>query len=134
MSFETIFLRMGLSMLFGVLVGWERQLRNKPAGIRTIALVCMGSTLMMLLAVEIDGETQGGPSDVLRMLQGIVTGIGFLGAGTVIQDNDKVRGLTTAAAIWMIAAVGAAIGAGYYTIAVVGEALTVGLIAIKGKD
>lgn len=122
---------MGLSLLFGGLIGLEREYRGKPAGIRTIAFVSVGSTLMMLIAITIHAETSGGSSDVIRMLQGIVTGIGFLGAGSVIQMDNKVKGLTTAAAIWMVGAIGAALGAGYYSLAIVAEIFSLVLIGVK---
>ncbi|OGJ56173.1 hypothetical protein A2635_04630 [Candidatus Peribacteria bacterium RIFCSPHIGHO2_01_FULL_51_9] len=128
---EVIVLRMGLSLLFGGLIGLEREYRGKPAGIRTIAFVSVGSTLMMLIAITLHAENGGGSSDVIRMLQGIVTGIGFLGAGSVIQMDNKVKGLTTAAAIWMIGAIGAAVGAGYYALAIVAEVFSLILIAVK---
>lgn len=128
---EVIVLRMGLSLFFGGLIGLEREYRGKPAGIRTIAFVSLGSTLMMLIATALHEENIGGPSDVIRMLQGIVTGIGFLGAGSVIQMDNKVKGLTTAAAIWMVGAIGAAVGVGYYALAVVAEVFSLVLIAVK---
>lgn len=128
---ETLLLRMSLSLLFGFLIGVERERKGKPAGTRTIALVSMGSTLMMLVAVMIQNENPNGTSDAIRMLQGIVTGIGFLGAGTVLHIRNHVQGLTTAAAVWMVAAIGATIGAGYYFLAVVSEALVLLLIASK---
>lgn len=128
---ETLLLRMSLSLLFGFLIGVERERKGKPAGTRTIALVSMGSTLMMLVAVMIQHENPNGTSDAIRMLQGIVTGIGFLGAGTVLHIRNHVQGLTTAAAVWMVAAIGAAIGAGYYFLAVVSEALVLLIIVSK---
>ena len=128
-----IVLRMGLSLLFGGLIGFEREYRGKPAGIRTIAFVSLGSTLMMLIAITIHQESMGGSSDVIRMLQGIVTGIGFLGAGSVIQMDNKVKGLTTAAAIWMVGAIGAAVGAGYYPLATVAEVFSLILIGVKAN-
>ena len=128
-----IVLRMGLSLLFGGLIGFEREYRGKPAGIRTIAFVSLGSTLMMLIAITIHQESTGGSSDVIRMLQGIVTGIGFLGAGSVIQMDNKVKGLTTAAAIWMVGAIGAAVGAGYYPLATVAEVFSLILIGVKAN-
>jgi len=125
---------MSLSLLFGFLIGVERERKGKPAGTRTIALVSMGSTLMMLMAVMIQESNVHGTSDAIRMLQGIVTGIGFLGAGTVLHVRGNVRGLTTAAAVWMVAAIGAAIGAGYYFLAAVAEALALLIIASKQEE
>lgn len=134
MSTEILLARMGLSLACGMVIGWERERKHKPAGIRTITLVCMGSTLMMLTALSLTHEAEGASSDVIRMLQGIVTGIGFLGAGTVIQLEDRVQGLTTAAAIWITGGIGAAVGAGYYVLGVLGTLLALGIISLKIKN
>lgn len=133
MPTETILVRMGIALVCGLIIGWERERKRKPAGVRTITLVCMGSTLMMLTAFTLSHESEGASSDIIRMLQGIVTGIGFLGAGTVIQLQDRVQGLTTAAAIWMMGAVGASIGAGYYTLGVIGTLLALSILSLKLK-
>lgn len=134
MTVESMIARMGLSLACGMIIGWERERKHKPAGVRTITLVCMGSTLMMLTALSLTHEAEGASSDVIRMLQGIVTGIGFLGAGTVIQLEDRVQGLTTAAAIWITGAIGAALGAGYYALALIGTVLALGIISLNIKN
>ncbi|MBI3336531.1 MgtC/SapB family protein [Candidatus Peregrinibacteria bacterium] len=134
MSTEILLARMGLSLACGMVIGWDRERKHKPAGVRTITLVCMGSTLMMLTALLLTHEAEGASSDVIRMLQGIVTGIGFLGAGTVIQLEDRVQGLTTAAAIWITGAIGAAVGAGYYALAMMGTLLALAIISLNIKN
>lgn len=108
----------------GAIVGWEREKRNKVAGIRTNILICVGScifTIASFLAAQYVG-------DPTRILSTIVTGIGFLGAGAIIQNKDKITGLTTAAFIWTMSAIGIICGMGYFLIPV---ALTIGLVAIS---
>lgn len=134
MTIESMIARMGFSLACGMIIGWERERKHKPAGVRTITLVCMGSTLMMLTALALTHEAEGASSDVIRMLQGIVTGIGFLGAGTVIQLEDRVQGLTTAAAIWITGGIGAAVGAGYYILGIIGTILALGIISLNIKN
>jgi len=108
----------------GAIVGWERERRNKVAGIRTNILICVGScifTIASFLAAQHGG-------DPTRILSTIVTGIGFLGAGAIIQNKDKITGLTTAAFIWTISAIGIICGMGYWLIPI---CLTAGLVAIS---
>src|SRR5215207_7615543 len=98
-----VFLRLGAAVLAGALIGIDREIRDKPAGLRTITLVSLGSAVFTLTALG------AGMSDsTSRVIQGIVTGIGFLGAGTIIrgQTDQSIRGLTTAASIWLAAAIG----------------------------
>ena len=98
------------SMLCGTLVGLERKARDKPAGRRTMALICAGSTMFTLSSLVIGGE---GTADPGRIAAQVVTGIGFLGAGAIIREGTTVIGLTTAATIWTVAAIGVLIGAGH---------------------
>ncbi len=121
---------MVVSAVLGTVLGWERQVGRKPAGLRTHTLVCLGSTLFILAArhaAEMLGE---GSSDPTRIIHGIVTGVGFLGAGSILRHEGLVLGLTTAASIWMVAAIGAAVGVEAYTLAVVGTVLA--LIVLRG--
>ncbi len=113
-----ILTRLLVSAAIAALIGWEREKVHKPAGLRTHILVCMGATLITL--VSIDGI---GGSDPARLAAGIVTGIGFLGAGTIFRDKDHVRGLTTAASVWAVSGIGIAAGAGYYFAAVIAAAI-----------
>jgi putative Mg2+ transporter-C (MgtC) family protein len=101
-------LRVVLAMAVGGMVGLERELRDVPAGIRTHMLVCAGSTLITLVSIRM----AGGVADPTRIAAQIVTGIGFLGAGTIFRSGSSVRGLTTAAGIWLVAGVGMGIAAG----------------------
>lgn len=100
----------GVAVLCGGIVGFERQLRGKPAGVRTSILVCLGTAIFVHL-----GQTAQGPnSDPTRLLGQLVTGVGFLGAGVMFSREGTVTGVTTAAVIWVLAAIGAAIGLGLY--------------------
>ena len=115
-----------LAAFLGMLVGLERQMHRKPAGMREHGLVCMGSCLFAIVSLSF---TQG---DVSRVASGVVTGIGFLGAGTILHLKDKVVGLTTAAELWVIAAIGLAVGIGLYTISTV-TTLLVLLMLVSGR-
>ncbi len=103
-----ILIKLIVSAVLGGLVGFEREVHRKPAGMRTHSLVCIGSALFTIISVSIIGAE---PS---RIAAGIVTGIGFLGAGMIFKSEDKVRGLTTAAELWVLAGIGLAVGIGYY--------------------
>ena len=107
--------KLALSVILGGAVGIERELSGKPAGLRTNILICLGSALLMDLSMNL-GVMQGGPrvGDPGRIAAQIVTGIGFLGAGTILQARGAVIGLTTAATIWVVAAIGMIVGAGQY--------------------
>lgn len=107
-NFEVI-IRLVMSAVIGGSIGIEREVSNRPAGLRTHILVSVGSTLIML--VSIFGFSEGDPA---RLASQVVSGIGFLGAGTIIRTGNDVRGLTTAASLWVCAGIGLAIGAGYY--------------------
>ncbi|MDY6827116.1 MAG: MgtC/SapB family protein [Bacillota bacterium] len=116
-----IALRLFLAVVLGGVIGFERESHNRPAGFRTHILVCAGSTLLMLVSAygftALVGE--GFISDPGRIAAGVVTGIGFLGAGTIIQQRGSVRGLTTAATIWVVSGVGLAVGIGFYLGAII---------------
>lgn len=110
LGYADVLLRLGAAALAGAVIGLDRELRGKPAGLRTVALVALGSAVFVLAA---SGLAPGDASDsISRAIQGIVTGIGFLGAGSIIrgQTEDAVRGLTTAASVWLAAATGIACG------------------------
>ena len=103
-----------LAVLLGGIIGFERELAGKPAGLRTNILICIGAALLMDMSLRIgiaDGKRIGDPG---RIAAQIVSGVGFLGAGTIMQSQGMVTGLTSAATIWVVAAIGMAIGAGYY--------------------
>ncbi len=115
--------RLLLAMLLGGLIGLERQIRGRPAGLRTNILVCLGSAAVIVAFQKLSVEFTVGAESAIRLdparaAAGVITGIGFLGAGTIIKSPDFVRGLTTAASIWVVSAVGVTTGLGEYTIAV----------------
>jgi putative Mg2+ transporter-C (MgtC) family protein len=107
----------------GAVIGLERSYRGRAAGLRTYALVALGSSLLVASAEYAGGWAAIGTGDPTRVIQGIVTGIGFLGAGVIIREGFSVRGLTTAASIWVIAAIGTVFGAGLFRL---GTAATIG--------
>ncbi|MGM0652032.1 MAG: MgtC/SapB family protein [Bacillota bacterium] len=111
-----IAVRLLLSVVLGGMIGFERERHNRPAGFRTHILVCSGSTLIMMVsAYGFTGQMgEGFLADPGRIAAGVVTGIGFLGAGTILQQRGSVRGLTTAATIWVVSGVGLAAGVGFY--------------------
>lgn len=127
-EFTRVMLRLLLAALLGGLLGFEREHKGKAAGVRTHMLVSMGAALFVLLA------SQGGMQDaeLSRVLQGVIAGIGFLGAGTILkaEHEDKVRGLTTAAGIWLTAAIGVAAGLGRESTAVLSTLLALGVFAL----
>lgn len=112
--------RIALSLILGACVGIERKTKGQMAGLRTFSLICMGACIAMMLSIYVCQETSGlQRADPGRIAAQVISGIGFLGAGTIIQMKGSVRGLTTAAGIWIIAAVGMAVGCGLYLVAVV---------------
>ncbi len=113
-----------LSMLLGAVVGYERKRKGQTAGVRTFSLIAMGATLAMLLSIYVPQEYMGLKNgDPGRIAAQVITGIGFLGAGAIIQMKGSVRGLTTAAGIWMVAIIGMAVGLGMYVLSIVASAL-----------
>lgn len=121
-------IRIVAAILLGAVVGWERERANKPAGLRTHILVCLGTTLFVIACSAAGMDSDG----LSRVIQGIVTGLGFIGAGAILKRSDErdVRGLTTAAGIWMTAAIGVAVGLGCLGIALLGTIATVALLWI----
>lgn len=119
---ETFIVRILVSAVIGALIGFERELRKSAAGIRTIAFVSMGATLYTLASIEFGGAG----ADIARIASQIVVGIGFIGAGVIFQTKDKVHGLTTAASLWVTAAIGIMIGIGEYMI----SAFTAGIVLL----
>ncbi|MFQ5743952.1 MAG: MgtC/SapB family protein [Acidobacteriota bacterium] len=132
MDWTTMAVKLVASLVAGGLVGWEREISGKAAGLRTNILICMGATLMSMtgLAMTELTVTQRIVSDPQRIGAGIITGIGFLGAGTILQARGSVRGLTTAATIWVLAGIGLAIGAGDLELAGLATLLT--MVALHG--
>lgn len=112
----TIALRLLLATLLGGIIGYQREVTDRPAGFRTHVMVSVGSALFMLVSAYDFGQ----PTDPTRIAAQVVTGIGFLGAGTIIRQGNIVIGLTTAASLWAVSAVGLAAGAGFYSGALLG--------------
>lgn len=130
-----IALRLGSAWAAGSLIGLERSFHGRPAGFRTHALVCLASAVLMMVTVYQWEWIGGAPletvrTDPTRMAQGIMTGIGFLGAGVIFKEGLTVRGLTTAASIWVTAALGILFGVGFWSPAVVSAALTLGTLSV----
>ncbi len=111
-------LRLVAALVSGALIGYERSFHGRPAGLRTHVLVCLASSLLMLVTVYEMHWVKTGPAEIrldpTRMAQGIMTGIGFLGAGVIVKEGLNVRGLTTAASIWITSAIGILAGVGLY--------------------
>ena len=126
---QIIVIRILAALVVGGLIGFERSFHGRPAGFRTHALVCIASALLMLVTVYQNEWMTTVPIDLIRtdptrMAQGIMTGIGFLGAGVIFKEGLTVRGLTTAASIWITAAIGILVGIGFYLPALVGTITT----------
>ena len=124
------------AMAVGGVIGLERSYHGRPAGFRTHTLVCLASSLLMLVTLYQSKWLPAGANpdsfrtDPTRMAQGIMTGIGFLGAGVIFKEGLSVRGLTTAASIWITSAIGVLIGIGFYYPAIVATILTVGILSL----
>jgi putative Mg2+ transporter-C (MgtC) family protein len=130
LSFATVLVRLGAAVGVGALIGLDRELRQKPAGIRTLALVALGSAVFVLETIDSGRSPYTDPTS--RVIQGIITGVGFLGAGSIMRNigEESVRGLTTAASIWLAAAMGIACGLANWPLVVVGGLLGVLVLVI----
>lgn len=110
-----IIMRLILSVVLGGLIGLERQLHRRAAGLRTHIMVSLGSCLIMLTSLYVFAIYNCKvPLDPVRLAAGVITGIGFLGAGAIIRDREGIKGLTTAASLWVVAGIGLAVGCGFY--------------------
>jgi putative Mg2+ transporter-C (MgtC) family protein len=107
-------LRIIVSVILGAIIGYEREISHKPAGLRTHIFVCMGSCLFTIASFFMIPESAGGSADVTRIASGVVAGISFIGAGSIIALRGDVKGLTTAASLWVMAAIGLMVGMGNY--------------------
>jgi len=128
---KQVIFRIFLSIVIGGAIGVERERKNRPAGFRTHILVCIGSCMAVMIQlyiieymkemIRINGEFKYLLSaDISRMASQVITGVGFLGAGTIIRDKGSVKGLTTAASIWVVACIGISVGLGFYFLSLVG--------------
>jgi putative Mg2+ transporter-C (MgtC) family protein len=127
-----IALRLAAALLAGAILGINRDLHRKPAGLRTLSLVSLGSALMVMVALLI---SHGSGDAASRVIQGLVTGVGFLGAGVIIhhEPERRVEGLTTAASVWVAAGLGAACGAGLGTVALLALFATMIILVLGGR-
>jgi putative Mg2+ transporter-C (MgtC) family protein len=128
LNYGDVFLRLAAAVAVGALIGLDRELRRKPAGLRTLALVALGSAVFILETLD---PVRGAYTDATsRVIQGIVTGVGFLGAGSIMRgaDEESIRGLTTAASIWLAAATGVACGLAQWPLVLGG--FTLGLLVL----
>jgi putative Mg2+ transporter-C (MgtC) family protein len=129
LSVGDICLRLGLAFVAGFLVGWERESHGRPAGLRTNILACVASAAAMMIAhdllTQVAGSAAAGAvrADPARLGAGILTGIGFLGAGTILRHENLVRGVTTAASLWFVTVLGLALGTGLFVLGGVGTVL-----------
>ncbi|MCH5326840.1 MAG: MgtC/SapB family protein [Duncaniella sp.] len=130
-SQSSAIIRIIVSMLLGACVGIERKTKGQMAGLRTFALISMGACIAMMLSIYVCQETSElHRADPSRIAAQVISGIGFLGAGTIIQMKGSVRGLTTAAGIWIIAAIGMAVGCGLYVVAIVATAMVLVVLTL----
>ena len=133
----TLLIRIGGAAILGAIVGFEREKEKKPAGLRTIMLTTLGATLAMLMAQRLSDFIQIDPDlemtlNPTRLLGAIMQGVGFLGAGTIFVQHRTVHGLTTAAAVWAMAVVGAAVGVGDWVLAISGTVIAFFILRILG--
>jgi len=134
---EIVIIRLSLALLAGAIIGLERAFHGRPAGLRTHSLVCVSSSLLMLLTAFQWDLLAGVPVDTIRvdptrMAQGIMTGIGFLGAGVIMREKLTIRGLTTAASVWMTAAIGILVGMGFFSAAFYATFMTLVILGALG--
>ena len=132
-AFDTI-IRLVLAFILGSVIGLEREAKGRSAGLRTHILVCVGSSLIMLVSIYVYHVYKGQTSiDPARIAAGVVTGIGFLGAGAIIRSAEGSRGLTTAASVWVSAAIGLAVGCGYFIAAIFSTAVVFFALSLLKK-
>ena len=131
LGYDDVLLRLGAAVLAGAVIGLDREIRNKPAGVRTIALVSLGSAVFVMTALG--GAIADSTS---RVIQGVVTGVGFLGAGTIVRGRTEqsIHGLTTAASIWLAAAIGVACGLAFWPLVVVSGGFGVLILVLEPID
>ena len=124
-----VLIRVIAAVLLGAILGIEREKAGKPAGLRTHMIVCLGTAVVVLACWEVNMGLDG----LSRVIQGIVTGIGFIGAGTILKLNEQreIQGLTTAAGLWMTAAIGVAVGLGALGLAVIGTVVTLLVLVLE---
>ncbi len=120
--------QVSIAFVIGAIIGIEREYKSRPAGLRTLVLICLGSTIFTSFT-EILAMGHAG-SDNTRILSQVIQGIGFLGAGVIFRGNDKVYGLTSASVIWVVASIGAVVGLGFYPLALVVSVLVLIVLTV----
>lgn len=136
LAYFEFFLQLLVAVACGGVLGWERESQNKPAGLRTHMLVALGAAVFTAVTLQMHvafGVEASAALDPARAVQGIIGGIGFLGAGTIIQSRGSVRGITTAATIWVVGAIGIACGARQYDFAIITTLVAVLVLAVLGR-
>lgn len=129
-----ILARLLLATLLSGMIGFEREARGRAAGLRTHILVCVGSALVMLTSIYMFDIYRGATTvDPTRIAAQVITGVGFLGAGTILRSGATVKGLTTAASLWAVAGIGLAVGCGFYSAAAISAALVVITLVVFSK-
>jgi putative Mg2+ transporter-C (MgtC) family protein len=118
-----------LAVCCGTAIGFERQLKHKPAGLRTNVLICLGAAVFTVISQKM----AGGEGSITRIAAQIVTGVGFLGAGAIIQDRGGIYGLTTAATIWLVASIGMACGAKLYLLGIISTIIAIAVLVGLGQ-
>jgi putative Mg2+ transporter-C (MgtC) family protein len=131
LGYLDVFFRLGAAVLVGAVIGFDREIRDKPAGLRTLTLVSLGSAVFTLTALD-----SGALDSTSRVIQGIVTGVGFLGAGTIIRGKteESVRGLTTAASVWLAAAIGVACGLAHWPLVLLASVFGLLVLMLEGIE
>lgn len=129
-----LFLRLAIAAVSGALIGFDRELKSKPAGLRTHTLVSLAAALFTLITFELyfelakQGDAEG--ADPIRIIEAVTSGVAFLAAGAIIRSGGNVHGLTTGANMWLAGAIGVACGAGFYTLAILGVVFSVIIITL----
>lgn len=135
-DFLELLFRLGSTLVLAGILGLNRDLHNKPAGLRTHSLVALGAALITVVSLQLAPPASGGPGDaVIRIIQGVITGVGFLGGGVILHESGSgdVHGLTTAASIWLVASIGIACGAGLWLTALLTTVLALIVLVIGGR-
>ena len=132
LSIVTLLLRIGVAVLIGAIIGIDREIKNRPAGMRTHVLVCVGAALVAMIECQsiADAVALGDASigvSMGRITTSVISGIGFLGAGTIFMSDHKISGLTTAASLWCTACIGLAVGFGYIVMALLAGAIVLAM-------
>ncbi len=130
---KDVALKLLLSAFLGALIGLEREVREKPAGLKTNALISCGATLFMIISIYVMQEYGTKTSDPGRIAAQVITGIGFIGAGVILRSRGSIKGLTTAATIWSVTGVGLAIGCGFYSAALIATIVILSVLLVIGK-